>query len=75
MDGFDRAMSATTNTTLLGSVPAVVVIASAQRAASLRSLQSSITRAATRRRFSISARRNMIGTAHSSPSLSGAMVW
>jgi hypothetical protein len=33
------------------------------------------TRAATRRRFSISARRSMIGTAHNSPSCSVLTVW
>ena len=32
-------------------------------------------RAPTRRRFSISARRSMIGIAHSSPSFSGVTVW
>ena len=48
---------------------------SAQASARSRSVLPARCRAATRRRFSISARRSMMGIAHNSPSLSGVTVW
>ncbi|MBK7332822.1 MAG: hypothetical protein IPI87_10825 [Betaproteobacteria bacterium] len=73
--GFDRAMSAMTRMRLLGSLPATSSISSAHAAARLRSTMAAAIRAPTRRRFSMSARRSMMGIAHSSPSLSGVTVW
>ncbi|MNN27528.1 hypothetical protein D3C81_1410660 [compost metagenome] len=73
--GAERAMSATVKTTLLASRSAISIKRSAQSSARLRSSRLAMTRDATRRRFSISARRSMIGMAHSSPRVSGVMVW
>ena len=67
-------MSATVRTTLLASCSAISARRSAQFSARLQSFQSAITREATRRRFSIKARRSMIGIAHSSPRVSGVTV-
>ncbi len=75
MGGAERAMSATASTTLLASCSAVSIRRSAQSLARLRSLQLAMTRKATRRRFSIRARRSMMGIAHSSPSISGVTLW
>ena len=73
--GFERAMSAMTRIRLLGSLSAISVIWSAQRCASLAWTRVVMIRELTRRRFSISASRNMIGIAHSSPSVSGVTDW
>ena len=73
--GFERAMSAITRIRLLGSLSAVSIIWFAQASARLRSIVPAAIRAPTRRRFSISARRSMMGMAHNSPSLSGVTVW
>ncbi|MNZ46193.1 hypothetical protein D3C78_638690 [compost metagenome] len=73
--GFERAMSATLSTMLFGSHSAASVIRSAQSSARLRSFHFAMTREATRRRFSIKARRSMIGIAHNSPRVSGVTVW
>ena len=73
--GLERAMSAVTRIRLFGSCSATSIIWSAQSSARLRSLVAAAMRAATRRRFSISARRSMIGMAHSSPSFSAAAAW
>jgi hypothetical protein len=59
---------------LLGSLMATSIIWSAHVAARLRSIVSAAILAATRRRFSISASRSMIGIAHNSPILSGVTV-
>ena len=75
MGGLVRAISAVTRMRLLGSSLATTAISSAQVAARSRSMRAAETRALTRRRFSMSARRNMMGTAHNSPSLSAATVW
>ncbi|MCY1181531.1 hypothetical protein D9M73_220400 [compost metagenome] len=72
--GADRAMSATVNTTLLASRSVISIKRSAQSSARFRSSQLAITREATRRKFSISASRSMIGIAHSSPRVNGVMV-
>src|SRR3972149_371397 len=63
----DSAMSAITRIRLFGSFSATSVIWSAQESARFRSVLSRVIRAPTRRRFSISARRSMIGMAHNSP--------
>ena len=68
-------MSATTRTTFFGSSAAIRVMASAQRVARRRRFLSRVTRTAMRLRFSINARRSMIGTAHNSPRLSGTADW
>ena len=69
--GFERAMSAITRIRLLGSCRATSIISSAHTAARLRSTVPLAIRLPTRRRFSISASRSMMGMAHSSPILSG----
>ena len=51
------------------------VIWSAQESARFRSIRPAAMRAATRRRFSINARRSMMGMAHNSPSLRAVTVW
>ena len=38
-------------------------------------MRAAATRALTRRRFSMSARRNMMGTAHNSPRVNVVTVW
>ena len=73
--GVERAMSAMINTTLFGSLSAASMRRSAHSCARSRSVRSAITRALTRRRFSIKASRSMIGIAHSSPSFSGVIAW
>ena len=74
--GSDRAMSAITRIRLFGSLlghlrhlvgPGLGQVAIGCAAATMRT--------PTRRRFSISASRSMIGMAHSSPSFSGVTVW
>jgi hypothetical protein len=69
--GLDRAMSAITRIRLFGSLSAISIIRLAQSCAWFRWMRSVAIRAPTRRRFSISARRSMMGIAHSSPSDSG----
>ena len=59
--GFERAMSAITRIRLFGSCSATSIIWSAHAAARLRSIVPAAIRAPTRRRFSISASRSMIG--------------
>ena len=73
--GFERAMSAITRIRLLGSRPATPTISSAQARALSRSIAPVAMRTATRRRFSMSASRSMMGMAHNSPSLRGTTVW
>ena len=73
--GFDRAMSAVSKIRLFGSFSAISIICSAQRAARSRSMLPVTIRAPTRRRFSISARRSMMGMAHNSPSVRTVTVW
>ncbi len=68
-------MSATSRISRLGSLSAVSIIWSAQELAKSRLYLSIATRTATRRRFSISASRSMIGIAHSSPSFSAVTCW
>ena len=75
MGSGERAMSATARTMLLASRSAVSLRRSAQWLARLRSFQLAMTRDATRRRFSINARRSMMGTAHSSPRVSAVLDW
>ena len=75
MGGSERAMSAITRTRLFGSRSTIAVILSAQESARFRPMLALAMRAPTRRRFSMSARRSMIGIAHSSPRLSGVTVW
>ena len=72
--GFERAMSAVARIRLFASRPAISIMRSAQVSARLRSAVLAAMRAATRRRFSISARRSMMGTAQSSPRPSGATL-
>lgn len=72
--GLERAMSATVKTRFFGSSSTMAVSWSAQSPARRRSVALAATRAATRRRFSISASRSMMGTAHNSPSLSTETV-
>ena len=71
--GFDRAMSATARIRLFGSCSATSIIWSAQALARSRSMVLAASRAPTRRRFSISARRSMMGIAHNSPNLSAVI--
>ena len=73
--GFSRTISARTSTTFAGSVADTSNICSTQYAARSRSRRAAMTCTATRRRFSSSARRSMIGIAHNSPSLSGVTDW
>ena len=73
--GFDRAISAITRIRLFGSFSAISVIWSAHEPASSRSVIPTATRIATRRKFSSSARRSMMGMAHNSPNLRGVLVW
>ncbi len=73
--GSDRAMSAVSNIRLFGSFSEITTICSAQRAARSRSMEPAATRAPTRRRFSISARRSMMGMAHNSPSVRTVTFW
>ena len=73
--GFDRAMSAITKTRFFRSFSATSDIWSAQLPANSRSAMLAATRSATRRRFSINARRSMMGIAHSSPNFRGVTVW
>ncbi len=73
--GLERAMSAMTRIRSLGRSSAACNMREAQVSARSRSSSAAATRTATRRRFSISARRSMIGNAHSSPSLSGWPDW
>ena len=73
--GPERAMSAMTRIRSLGDFSATSSMRSAQRPARSRSTCATATRAPTRRRFSISASRSMIGKAHSSPSSSGCTDW
>ena len=73
--GLVRAMSAVTRIRLLGSARATAAIRSAQDAARSRSIRAAAIRALTRRRFSMSARRNMMGIAHNSPSFKSVTVW
>jgi hypothetical protein len=73
--GFERAMSAITRIRLFGSCSATSIISSAQASARLRSVAPAAMRAATRRRFSMSARRSMMGMAQSSPILRGVTAW
>ena len=73
--GFDRAMSAITRIRLFGSFSAVSVICSAHWAARFRSIMPAAIRAPARLRFSISARRSMIGIAHNSPNVRKVTVW
>ena len=73
--GFSRTISASTSTTSPGSVADTSSIRSTQYAARSRSRRAVITCTATRRRFSSSASRSMIGIAHSSPSVSGGTDW
>jgi hypothetical protein len=68
-------MSAITWMRLLGSRSATSIICSAQASAAPRSAEAAATRAPTRRRFSRSARRSMIGIAQSSPIASGVTDW
>ena len=75
MGGFECAMSAITRIRLLGSFSAVSVILSAQESAMFRSTQPAATRTPTRRRFSMTASRSMIGMAHNSPNLRAVTVW
>ena len=75
MGGFERAMSAITRIRLFGSFSATSVIWSAQESARFRSILSAATRVATRRRFSINARRSIIGMAHNSPNVRAVTVW
>ena len=63
-------MSAITSTKLFGSFSAAVVIFSAHAAARSRSILPAAIRTATRRKFSINAKRSMMGMAHNSPNLS-----
>ena len=72
--GWERAMSAMTRIRLFGSLSALSIIRSAQLLARLRSVRPTAMRTATRRRFSMTARRSMIGVAHNSPSLSGVTL-
>ena len=73
--GPERAMSAITSMRSLGAFSATATMLSAHAAAWLRSRCATSTRTATRRRFSISASRSMIGKAQSSPSRSGRTDW
>ena len=73
--GLERAMSAMTRIRLFGSVSTVSIIRSAQMLARFRSTRPTERRTATRRKFSMTARRSMIGVAHNSPSLSGETIW
>ncbi len=68
-------MSAITRIRLLGSFSAISIIWSAHTFARSRSARAVAMRTPTRRKFSISAKRNMIGIAHSSPSFSAVTVW
>ena len=73
--GLERTMSASTRTRLLGSDSATDVSRSAQLSAIPRSIRCPITRALTRRRFSMRASRSMIGIAHNSPMRKGVTPW
>jgi len=73
--GLERAMSAITRIRSLGRSSAAVSMRDAQVSARSRSSSAAATRMATRRRFSISASRSMIGNAHSSPSFNGWPLW
>jgi len=73
--GLDRAMSAITRIRLFGSFSAISIIWSAQESARFRSILPAALRAATRRRFSIKARRSMMGMAHNSPNLRAVTDW
>ncbi len=75
MGGSERAMSAITRIRLFGSLSAISIIRFAQSCARFKWSLAAAIRAPTRRRFSISARRSMIGIAHNSPSVSGVTVW
>ena len=75
MGGLDRAMSAITRIRLFGSLSAISIIWSAQESAKSRSAVPAAIQAATRRRFSISARRSMMGIAHNSPKLRAVTFW
>ena len=61
-------MSAVTKIRLLGSFSATAIIWSAHSWARFRSIRSAAMRVPARRRFSIRARRSMMGMAHNSPS-------
>jgi hypothetical protein len=73
--GPERAMSAITRIRFFGSRWAVSVSVLAQAPARFRSTRPAEMCVATRRRFSISARRSMMGMAHSSPSRKGVTDW
>ena len=73
--GFSRTISASTSTTRAGVLADTSSIRSTQYSARSRSRRAVITWNATRRRFSSSASRSMIGMAHSSPSRSGRTDW
>ncbi len=75
MGGDERARSAITKIRFFGSWRAICVSLVAQATARSWSLRSPATRAATRRRFSISAKRSMMGMAHNSPRRSGVTCW
>ena len=72
--GLDRAMSAMTRIRLFGSCSATSIMRSAHASARFRSIVPAAMRVPTRRRFSISASRSMIGKAHNSPSRRGDTV-
>jgi hypothetical protein len=63
--------SASTSTTSVELLLAAVGIRATHSAAASRSRRPAVTAVTTRRRFSSSASRSMIGIAHSSPSRSG----
>ncbi|EXI71315.1 MAG: hypothetical protein AW07_03758 [Candidatus Accumulibacter sp. SK-11] len=67
-------MSAITRMSVFGSLAAVSIIRSAHIVARFRSALPAAIRRPTRRRFSMTASRSMIGIAHSSPSFSAVTV-
>ena len=73
--GFARTKSPSVATNVRGWVSTTFRKRSAQNSAASRWSRRQAIRWATRCRFSISDRRSMIGTAHSSPSVSGRVSW